>query len=177
MTCQRCAREIEADSTYCRFCGGRAGTGANRRLVRVPEQGKIAGVCAGLAKYFDTDVSLVRLLWVILSIVPGALIGGVIAYGAAWVLMSTSDAASAPPALSRAPERLVRTTGDRKIAGVCGGLARFFHADPTFVRLAWVILTIYPCAIVFGVVAYVAAWLIIPSESAAPLQPAPSPAT
>ena len=172
MTCQRCAREIEADSTYCRFCGARAGAGAGRRLMRLPEHGKIAGVCAGIANYFDTDVSLVRLLWVIFSIIPGALIGGVIVYGAAWLLMSTASA----PVPTAVPERLVRATDDRKIAGVCGGLARYFHADPTFVRLAWVILTIYPCAIIFGVIAYIAAWLIIPSETAAPLHPAPSPA-
>lgn len=172
MTCQRCTREIEADSTYCRFCGARAGAGAGRRLVRLPEQGKIAGVCAGIATYFDTDVSLVRLLWVIFSIIPGALIGGVIVYGAAWLLMATA----ATPVSAVAPERLVRPADDRKIAGVCGGLARYFHADPTFVRLAWVILTIYPCAIIFGVIAYIAAWLIIPSEPSAPLHPAPSPA-
>lgn len=171
MTCVRCAGEIETDSTYCRFCGARAGAGADRRLVRLPDQGKIAGVCAGIANYFDSDVSLVRLLWVILSIVPGALIGGVVVYAAAWLLMATG------PALPvTVPERLVRPVADRKIAGVCGGLARYFHADPTFVRLAWVILTIYPCAIVFGVIAYIAAWIIIPSEPHAPMHPAPSPA-
>jgi phage shock protein C len=43
-------------------------------------------VCAGLAAYFDADVTIVRLVWVILSIVPGVLIGGPLAYVAAWVL-------------------------------------------------------------------------------------------
>jgi phage shock protein C len=170
MTCARCARQIEADSAYCRYCGARTAAAGGRRLARLPERGKIAGVCAGIADYFDTDVSLVRLLWVVLSIIPGALIGGVIVYAAAWILMSVGVAPATAP-----PERLVRPLADRKIAGVCGGLARYFHADPTFVRLAWVILTIYPCAIVFGVIAYIAAWLIIPSERLAPMQPVTSP--
>ena len=39
-----------------------------RRLTRPRQQGKIAGVCAGLAEYFDVDVVLIRVLWVILSI-------------------------------------------------------------------------------------------------------------
>ena len=169
MTCARCARDIEADSSYCRYCGARAGV-ADRRLLRYPEQGKIAGVCAGIANYFDADISLVRLLWVVLSIIPGALIGGVVAYAAAWLLMSVSPA----PAVPTSRERLVRPAADRKIAGVCGGLARYFHADPTIVRLAWVILTIYPCAIVFGVIAYIAAWIIIPAEPVAPMHPAPT---
>lgn len=172
MTCARCTRDIEADSAYCRYCGARTAAPGGRRLMRLPERGKIAGVCAGLADYFDTDVSLVRLLWVILSIIPGVLVGGVIVYAAAWLLMSVGVAPAAPAT----PERLVRPLGDRKIAGVCGGLARYFHADPTFIRLAWVILTIYPCAIIFGVIAYIVAWLIIPSEAIAPMHPAPSPA-
>jgi phage shock protein C len=58
--------------------------------------------------------------------------------------------------------RLVRSSTDRKIAGVCGGLAAYFNVDSTAVRLAAVILAIYPGAIVCGVLAYLIAWLIIP---------------
>lgn len=43
-----------------------------RRLTRSPREGKIAGVCAGLASYFDVDVVLIRAAWVVFSIVPGA---------------------------------------------------------------------------------------------------------
>src|SRR5436309_199465 len=57
----------------------------NRRLVRSRTEGKIAGVCAGLAGYLDVDVVLVRAAWVVFSIVPGAIIGGVLAYIAAWL--------------------------------------------------------------------------------------------
>jgi len=65
VTCVKCQREIEAESSYCRFCGAPVSpTEAPRRFVRIPDEGKIAGVCAGLAAYFDTDVTIVRLVWV-----------------------------------------------------------------------------------------------------------------
>ena len=59
---------------------GSESTLGKRRLVRRPAEGKIAGVCAGLADYFNTDVALVRAAWVVLSIWPGAIVLGVVAY-------------------------------------------------------------------------------------------------
>lgn len=139
----------------------------NRRLERVPEQGKIAGVCAGVAVYLDTDVTLVRAIVVLLSVVPGAFIGGAIAYLAAWILMPVSLVPVAVPARTR----VVRPVVDRKIGGVCAGLARYFSVDVTVVRLIWVVLSIYPGAIVLGVVAYLIAWFIIPAEPHLPMEP------
>ena len=58
------------------------------------------------------------------------------------------------------PKRLLRTNDDKMVAGVCGGLARYFGVDPTLVRVAAVI------ALVLGfpatVIAYVVAWAITP---------------
>src|SRR3954468_2853434 len=114
------------------------GTGPRRRLMRRPAEGKIAGVCAGLADYFDADIALVRAAWVVLSIWPGAIVLGVVAYLAAWVLMPRAEGAAA--AGTRA--RLVRSNTDKRIAGVCGGLAEYFDVDPTIVRISWVIVSI-----------------------------------
>ena len=141
-----------------------------RRLVRRPAEGKLGGVCAGLAEYFDADVALVRAAWVVLSIWPGAIVLGVIAYLAAWVLVPRAEK---PPATTSRP-RLVRSQTDRRIAGVCGGLADYFDVDPTIVRLTWVVLSIVAGAIVFGVIAYVVAWFIIPPAPVAALHASPS---
>ncbi|HHT43446.1 MAG TPA: PspC domain-containing protein [Firmicutes bacterium] len=51
---------------------------------------------------------------------------------------------------------------DRKIGGVCGGIAAYFNVDPTIVRLIWAILAF---AYGTGVFAYILAWIIIPDES------------
>lgn len=142
-----------------------------RRLVRRPAEGKIAGVCAGLAEYLDTDVTLVRLVWATLAIFPGAIVGGVVAYLVAWLLMPE---AAGVPAIPAARPPLLRSRTDRKIAGVCGGLAAYFGVDSTAVRLAAVILAIYPGALICGVIAYVIAWIVIPQPPAATLQPSTS---
>ena len=47
----------------------------------------LAGVCGGIAEYFGIDSTPVRLLWVILSILCGAGIGGLIAYVVAWIVI------------------------------------------------------------------------------------------
>ena len=171
MACVKCQREIEAESSYCRFCGAPVSpTEAPRRFGRIPDEGKIAGVCAGLAAYFDTDVTIVRLAWVILSIIPGVFIGGLVAYIAAWILAPVASPQDHRP-LGR---RLARSETDKQIAGVCGGLAEYFGLDSTLVRLAAVIIAIYPGCVIGGIVAYLIAWFIMPARPAALLQPAAS---
>jgi len=171
MICARCSREIDADSVFCRFCGAAVHEASPpRRLTRRPAEGKLGGVCAGIAAYFNTDVTLVRLAWVVLSIVPGAILGGLVAYAAAWLILP--DGGVPEPRVDG--KRLLRSTTDRKIAGVCGGLADYFGYDSTLVRLAAVILAVYPGAIICGVLAYVIAWLLIPSAPAATFEPSPS---
>ncbi len=57
---------------------------ARKRLVR-PRQGrKIAGVCLGLAEYFDIDVTLLRIVWLLCSLFG---LVGIIAYAVSWVVM------------------------------------------------------------------------------------------
>lgn len=50
---------------------------------------------------------------------------------------------------------------DKKLSGVCGGIAEYFSIDPTVVRVAWVLVTVlsgfFP-----GIIAYIAAAIIIP---------------
>lgn len=139
-----------------------------RRLTRSRTDGKIAGVCAGLADYFEVDVVLIRAAWVVLSIVPGAIIGGVLAYLGAWLVMpEATEQASGPHG-----RRLTRSATDKKIAGICGGLAEYFGVDATPIRLLWIILSILCGAIIGGVIAYLIAWIIIPRAPEAVLSTA-----
>jgi phage shock protein C len=131
-----------------------------RRLTRSRTEGKIAGVCAGIANYFDVDVVLVRAAWVVFSIVPGAVIGGVLAYIAAWLVIPEETGPSTVPH----GRRLTRSTTDSRLAGVCGGLAEYFGVDSTPIRLLWVILSILCGAVIGGVIAYLIAWVIIPKR-------------
>ena len=58
-------------------------------------------------------------------------------------------------------KRLERSSDDRMIAGVCGGLGRYFDLNPTVFRLGLVVLTLLGGA---GVLVYVAAVLVIPRQ-------------
>jgi phage shock protein PspC (stress-responsive transcriptional regulator) len=168
MTCARCFKEIENGSSFCRFCGAAVAStpraAASRRLVRIPEEGQLGGVCAGLATYVDADVTLVRLAWVILSIVPGLLLGGVLVYAIGWILLPVATPEERH--VYRGP-RLTRSVTDRHVAGVCGGLAEYLGVDSTIVRVLAAVLGIYPGAIIGGVIAYAIGWIVIP-ESHAP---------
>jgi len=128
--------------------------------MRSSARGRIAGVCAGIASYLGIDVVAVRVAWVIFSIVPGGIIFGIIAYIAAWLVMPDDKISVAGH-----ESRLTRSPTDRKIAGVCGGIAEFLGVDATAVRVGWIVLTIVPGAIVFGAIAYLAAWFIMPERS------------
>jgi phage shock protein PspC (stress-responsive transcriptional regulator) len=69
--------------------------------------------------------------------------------------------------------RLMRTSAGKKIAGVCSGIAEYLDADPTMVRVIWLILTFaLPPA---GIIGYIAAWIVMPRESdVVALAPAPA---
>ena len=61
-------------------------------------------------------------------------------------------------------KKLYKSTTNKMLEGVCGGIAEYFGIDPTIVRLAWVVF----CALGgSGILAYIIAAIIIPS---APLE-------
>jgi phage shock protein PspC (stress-responsive transcriptional regulator) len=57
--------------------------------------------------------------------------------------------------------RLERSSSDRMLAGVCGGLGRYFELNPTVFRVGFVVLTLLGGA---GVLVYLAAALVMPGE-------------
>lgn len=56
-------------------------------------------------------------------------------------------------------KKLMRSRRDKKIAGVCAGVAHYFDMDPTIVRVIWGVLALSYGA---GVVAYFILWMIAP---------------
>ena len=58
---------------------------------------------------------------------------------------------------------LRRSRGDRMIAGVVGGLARYFGVDPTLARVIFVVVSLMSAAFP-GLLVYVALWVVVPEE-------------
>lgn len=58
-------------------------------------------------------------------------------------------------------KKLYKSTTDRKLCGVCVGVANYLNIDPTVVRLLWALITFLGGA---GVIAYIVCALVIPDE-------------
>lgn len=58
--------------------------------------------------------------------------------------------------------RLQRTRDDRRLAGVCGGIAEYFGWDSTLVRIAWILLTLLGGS---GILLYLIFWVVMPEAA------------
>lgn len=58
-------------------------------------------------------------------------------------------------------KRLYKSTSDKKLCGVCGGVAEYFEIDSTIVRLGLVIFTLLGGS---GIIAYIVAALVMPTQ-------------
>lgn len=58
-------------------------------------------------------------------------------------------------------KKLYKSSTDKKLAGVCGGIAEYLNIDSTIVRLIWVFFAIFVGA---GLLAYIIAALVMPKE-------------
>ena len=57
-------------------------------------------------------------------------------------------------------KRLTKSNTNKTISGVCGGIAEYFSIDPTIVRIAWILFSLFGGS---GIIAYIICALIIPS--------------
>ena len=58
-------------------------------------------------------------------------------------------------------KRLYKSNVNKRLSGVCGGIAEYFEIDPTLVRLAWVLFT---CLGGSGLLAYIICAIVIPQR-------------
>ncbi len=112
MYCTRCGFELREDDRFCSRCGDRAAAAGKapetpQTLLMLDKRNrKIAGVCAGFARYFDVDVVLMRVLWLGIALCTGV---GFLAYIAAWIVIpadygfETQDARAHFPQTGVAP--------------------------------------------------------------------------
>ena len=93
MYCTHCGRQLAATDRYCAQCGvaqrGALPPPAARRLYRPLAGRKISGVAQGFAEYMDMDVTVMRLLWVGLTLLSGGVV--LLVYIIAWMVMPSEE--------------------------------------------------------------------------------------
>ena len=100
MFCTWCGTHLSDEARFCTACGKPTSAASvsqsvssgdyavevpARRLFRIRSRKKIAGVCAGFAEYFGLDVTLVRLIWIGLLLMPPSI--GLIGYIVSWIVL------------------------------------------------------------------------------------------
>lgn len=116
---------------------------------------RLCGVCDGVAKFLNLDPVLIRTIVICIALMT-AIFPTLLVYVIAALV------------LPKAPEGYVEVEGsykkimkaeDRRICGVCGGIANYFNIDPTIVRLIFVLLTFW---IGGGIVSYIVCAIMFP---------------
>lgn len=129
-----------------------------KKLYKSPDK-KISGVCAGIADYFNIDPTVVRIIAASLAFLS---VGT-----AAVIYLVFALALENPPAnyyeIYRNTSKRVTKSSDKKLAGVCGGIAEALNIDPAIVRLIWGLVTALT-AVVPGTLAYIVAACIMPKS-------------
>ena len=101
MICADCHRQIADYSNFCYSCGAKQPAtsapgataeygGGKKRLARSSTDKKIAGVCGGLADYFDLDPTIIRVCWLLAVLFAGT---GILAYLVLWIVLPVAPTA------------------------------------------------------------------------------------
>jgi phage shock protein C len=98
MFCTQCGAKLAETARFCTACGKPTAATVSaaavstavppNKLRRILAGKKIAGVCAGFAEYFGADITLMRIIWVALLLLPPHL--GLFAYIVAWAVLPKS---------------------------------------------------------------------------------------
>ena len=67
----------------------------NKKLTRSADNRWVAGVCGGLGEYFGIDPTLIRVIFILASLLLGAVVGGMILYAILWVILPEADVPTA----------------------------------------------------------------------------------
>jgi phage shock protein PspC (stress-responsive transcriptional regulator) len=82
--CPYCAEEVREEAVKCRHCGSMLSTALSRTWYRSKHDKRLAGVCAGLAEEFGVSVTIIRLAFLLATLIGGP---GIIVYLVLWVVM------------------------------------------------------------------------------------------
>ena len=123
-----------------------------KRFVRSRDRW-LGGICGGSAEYMNLPKDRVRLAWLILTLFLGI---GLLAYIILWIIMPEEEN-------NIMKERKLVRSRDRWLAGICGGIAEYMGWSKDYVRLAWLLLTLFTAF--SGLIVYIILWIVMPEDN------------
>ncbi|WP_400190331.1 PspC domain-containing protein [Hymenobacter sp. B81] len=147
--------------------------GEPRRLYRDMANRKIAGVCAGLARYFGIEALWVRLIFLVFLIALPILFDSVgadqldeqfpfwtvLSYIILWIALPKRYDGTPESQDDPTFKKLFRDTDNGKVGGVSAGLAAYFKIDVVLVRILFIIFVF---AGGFAIPLYIVLWILVP---------------
>lgn len=118
---------------------------------------KFLGVCGGVADYLNVDPTLIRIGVVCLSLITAVIPALIIYVVISFVFPQQPEGYTTV----NTAKKLLKSSKNRKLSGVCGGLAEYFGIDPTIVRLIFALCVLF---IGYGVMTYLVCLIMMPSE-------------
>lgn len=126
-----------------------------RKIYCSPNK-KLCGVCGGLADYFNIDPTLVRLIFAIVSLYTGVVVGLIVYFIVALIIPKPLE--NYYQLFNNTSRRL--TKGHTKsLCGVCSGFAEYMDCDVTIIRVLFVLLILFFGT---GLMAYIVCAIIMP---------------
>jgi len=119
-----------SSSSYQQQSASSASTG-NRRLYRNENDKVLGGVCSGLANYFNIDVVIARIIFVVL-LFSGV---GFLTYIIMWIAVPSTASAE----IGGTRKKLFRDPDEKMIAGVCSGIGNYFGINPWIPRVLFLL--------------------------------------
>jgi phage shock protein PspC (stress-responsive transcriptional regulator) len=129
---------------------------ANKKLFRDNKRKIVGGVCAGLGNYFNIDPVWPRVLFALAVI--GSYGGLLLAYIIMWIALPESNDLPEDAAI----KKMYRDPEKKVLGGVASGVAAFFGADTTVVRLLFIALIFLAG---FGLLLYFILWMTLPEAN------------
>ena len=118
---------------------------------------KFLGVCGGVADYFKIDPTLIRIAVACIALYT-AIIPTLIVY----VVMSFVFPHQPEGYTTvNSSKKLLKSSDNKKISGVCAGIAKYFGIDPTIIRL---IFALSMLVLGFGLTIYIVCLVLMPTE-------------
>ena len=118
---------------------------------------KFLGVCGGVADYLNVDPTLIRIGVVCLSLITAVIPALIVYIVISFVFPQQPEGYTTV----NTAKKLLKSSKNRKLSGVCGGLAEYFGIDPTIVRLIFALCVLF---IGYGIMTYLVCLIMMPSE-------------